>query len=268
MRRTDHRNRAFTLLELLAAVTLLVVLGTLLFQIFNQASHVMRIGTGRQEVFQYARAVLLSLERELIGAIAQRDASRNAAINSSQSRPFRLYHSDSALGAFGMPVRPGTDALSFTAGVIGRDTVQNSKTYGQTAMDAHLAYWVSSDDCATNRWVLNRYESYDIATSTQGRGWELALNVLEFHVDCLDQFLSPPQWRTMDWESTGVDTPTGERRGLPRAVAVTLRLTDQNHIGLYEFYAPNRASRLKEGYTPDDDPMVREFRQVIQLREE
>ena len=50
---TRHgRPRGFTLLELLAAVTILVVLGTLLFEVFDQSSQVIRMGNGRQEIYQ------------------------------------------------------------------------------------------------------------------------------------------------------------------------------------------------------------------------
>lgn len=261
------RRRGFTLLELLAAVALLVVLGTLLFQIFTQASHVMRIGTGRQEIYQYARALYTTLEHEFTGAIAQRDASRQV-VSSSQSRPFHIYHSSAQLAVFGLPAREGTDAISLTSALVGRDTVQTSPTYGQTATDAHVAYWVGPSDCTTNAWTLNRYESYDIASSLGGRGWEFALNVLEFRIECFDQYRTPPDWQAMDWDSTAIDTPTASRRGLPFAVAVTMKLTDRDHLPLYEFDAANKVAKLHDGLTSDDDPMAQQFRHVIRLREQ
>ena len=254
---------AFTLLELLASITLLVVLGALLFEVFGQASHVMRIGNARQEVYQFARALFETLERELAGAIGQRDAAYAVATNPNnpKSRPFRVYTSDSALAKFGLPVREGTHAISLTSALIGRDTMEGSVTYGQTANVAHVAYWVSPDD-----WVLNRYESYDLTLSASGRGWEFALNVLEFQIQCLDQWHGPIRFRVMDWESTAT-VSSGARRGLPEAVMVTVTLTDKDHIGLYEFDTQNKKSKLKDGLTPDDDPMVQEFGQVIRTME-
>ncbi|KPJ53551.1 MAG: hypothetical protein AMS16_05225 [Planctomycetes bacterium DG_58] len=262
-------TRGFTLLELLASITLLVVLGALLFEVFGQASHVMRIGNARQEIYQFARALFETLERELAGAIGQRDAAYGVANNPNdpRSRPFRVYTSDSALAKFGLPAREGTHAMSFTSALVGRDTIEKrpdgtrNPTYGQTANVAHVAYWVSPDD-----WVLNRYESYDLTLSARGRGWEFALNVLEFQIQCLDQWHAPIQFRVMDWEST-VTVQSGARRGLPEAVMVSVRLTDKDHIGDYEFDAQEKKSKLKEGLTPDDDPMVQEFRQVIRTSE-
>ena len=50
-------ERGFTLLELLAAVTLLVLLGSMLFQMLDQASTVMRIGLrpSRREANSFLR---------------------------------------------------------------------------------------------------------------------------------------------------------------------------------------------------------------------
>ena len=257
------KARAFTLLELLAAITLLMVLGGLLFEVFGQASHVMRIGTARQEIYQFARALFETLERELAGAIGQRDAAFAVTNNPNnpQSRPFRVYTSGSAIGKFGLPVREGTHAMSFTSALIGRDTIEGSATYGQTANVAHVAYWVSPDN-----WELNRYESYDLALSAAGRGWEFALNVLEFRIRCLDQWRGPVRFHAMDWEST-LTVSSGARRGLPLAVMVTIKLTDKHHIGDYEFDADEKKSKLKDGLTPDDDPMAQEFRQIIRTTE-
>jgi len=262
-RKRDKRSRGFTLLELLAAITLLVILGTMLFEIFGQASHVMRLGNARQEIYQFARALFDALERELAGAIGQRDAADAVANDPSnpRSRPFRVYTTDGALQKFGLTVRDGTDAMSLTSALVGRDTIEGSATYGQTANAAHVAYWVTPND-----WVLNRYESYDLTTSAQGRGWEFALNVLEFQVRCLDQWQTPVEFRRMDWDSTAT-VQSGVRRGLPYAVMVTVKLTDKGHIGLWQFDSNEEKSKLQDGYTPDDDPMAREFQQVIRTME-
>ena len=99
-----------------------------------------------------------------------------------------------------------------------------------------------------------------------GRGWEFALNVLEFRIECLDQWASPVVFKRMTWDSNATDTPDGARRGIPDAVRVTLRLTDKAHIGMYEYDAVNKRSKFKEGFSEEDDPMVQEFRQVIRMK--
>jgi type II secretory pathway pseudopilin PulG len=266
------RVSAFTLLELLAAVTLMVILGTMLFQVFDQASRVTRIGTARQEVFQYVHVLFNALERELSGPIANRDASIYMATSQGLSRPFRVYHTPGARKAFTggnmmFASRDGSDVLSFTAALIGRDTVPDSVTYGQTANCAYVCYWLSPPDCAScEPFALNRYESYDIQAGSMlnGGGGEFALNVLDFNVTCLDPWASPPGFRPMDWESASIG-PTGGRRGLPLAVEIVLRITDSDHISCWRLDAPTGRSVLKSGLTPDDDPIAQQFRLVVTL---
>ena len=101
MTRTVRRTvRGFTLLELLASVALLAILGALLFEVFSQSSKVVKIGNARIEIYQYVRALFESMERELQGAFDNRDAGANVSVV-----PFRVYHSSSALKNFGVPVR-------------------------------------------------------------------------------------------------------------------------------------------------------------------
>ena len=270
-----QEDRAFTLLELLAAVTLTVVLGTILFQVFAQASQVMRIGTGRQEVFQYARVLFGTLQRELVGPICTRDASIEVTTTMGLSRPFRVYHTPAARQAFTggntlFASRDGSDVLSFTAAVIGRNTVADSVSYGQAANCHYVCYWLSPGDnpARYEPFVLNRYESYDIqsASMLDGGSGECALNVLEFNVSCLDPWTSPPAFRPMDWESASLAS-TGGRRGLPPAVLVTLKLTDTEHIRMYRLDPTTHASVLKAAFTPDDDPIAQQFRLTVRLRE-
>jgi len=249
------RSHGFTLLELLAAVALLVILGTLLFQIFGQTSHVMRMGLGRVEVYQSARALFFLLEHELPGAIGHGDSAPSIV-----GTPFRVYTTDTARQSSGLDTRDGTDAISLVAALVGRDGIEGSATYGQTANSAYVAYWVSPDDFA-----LNRYESYDLNTPASGRGWELALNVLEFRIQCFDPYHTPIGLRRMDWDSA-TPVAAGGRRGLPPAVMVTVKLTDTDHIRMYEFDPAAGASRLKEGFSAEDDPITQEFCEVIRIR--
>ena len=254
-----ERGRAFTLLELLAAVSLLVILGALLFQIFGQAARVMNIGQGRHEIYQYARVLFETLQREIPGCIGVRDAGPDAT-----GTPFRIGKSSEALAVFksehGVEVREGSDTMSLTAALLGRDTMEGSPTRGQTANVAHVAYWLTPDD-----FVLNRYESYDLNVSQTGRGWEFALNVLEFQIHVLDPHSDEMGFERKDWDSR--DEVDGVRRGLPRAVMVVMKLTDSGHIVLYEFDPVTKTSRLKPGIRAEDDKVVQEFRHIVRTTE-
>jgi len=257
--RSRHPD-GFTLLELLAAVALLVMLGTLLFEVFGQAARVMRIGQGRHEVYQYARALFETLEREIPGCIGVRDAGPNR-----RGMPFVVGTSSSAATAFkteySVDVREGSDTLSLTAALLGRDTVADSPTRGQTANVAVVAYWLTPDD-----FVLNRYESYDVDQPRSGRGWEFAMNVLEFRIEVLDPFTSTPAFEHKDWDSR--DTVSGGvKRGLPGAIQVIMKVTDADHIDLWQFDPVGKCSALKPGVRAEDDKVVQEFRHVLRTAE-
>jgi len=254
-------RQGFTLLELLAAVTLLVVLGALLFEIFGQASAVMRIGSGRQEVFEYARILFETFQGELSGVIGVGDTGPEAV-----GTPFRIDTSPGAIAAFnqalGVNVREGSDSLSFTSALVGRDSMPNSPTRGQVANVAYVAYWLTPGDC-----VLNRYESYDVTLPAAGRGWEFALNVLDFRADVLDPWAGGVGFERKDWNS-GDTVSSGARRGVPTAVRVTTKLTDGGHLNLYVFDPVNKCMTLKPDVDPMDDPVVQEFSQVIRMKKE
>jgi len=255
-----ERSSGFTLLELLAAVTLLVILGALLFEVFGQASRVMRIGNGRQEVFQYARALFETLDREIPGCIGVRDAGPNL-----QGTPFRINTTQAKLdqfrGEYNVEVREGSDTMSLTSGLIGRDTEPGSETLGQTGNVAHVAYWLSP-----NTFILNRYESYDFGNLTDGRGWEFAMHVLEFRLEVLDSNSSAVGFERKDWDSRAT-IPTGARMGVPEAVRVTLKLTDIDHIDLYEFDPVNKCSKPKTGVRARDDQVGQEFKHIVRTQE-
>jgi len=252
-------HRGFTLLELLAAVALLVLLGSMLFQIFGQASRVVRIGTGRQEVFEYARILFETLQSELDGVIGVRNAGPEGT-----GTPFRINNSPAAVTAFeqafGVQVREGSDAFSLTSALVGRDTLEGSPTRGEVANVAYVAYWLTSGDS-----VLNRYESYNVVEPGSGRGWEFALNVLEFRIDVLDQWADGVAFERKDWDSRDT-VSSGAQRGVPEAVRVTIKLTDGGHVDLYAFDPVGKCMVPKPGVRSEDDPIVQEFTKVISMK--
>ena len=152
-----------------------------------------------------------------------------------------------------------SDALQFCAGLMGRDTMEESPTYGQTANAAIVAYWVSPED-----HTLNRYESYDLSNRDKGRGWEFALNVLDFGVECMDPWLETPDFKSADWNSLD-EVKTDVRRGLPMAIRVKVHLTDERHLAMYYFDSQSEEMRLKDDFTEEDDPMAQTFVQIVPI---
>jgi len=227
---------------------------------------VMRIGNGRQEVFQYARALFETLDREIAGCIGVRDAGPELTGN-----PFRINTSRVAIDRFraeyNVTVREGSDTMSFTAGIIGRDTEPGSPTLGQTGNVAHVAYWLSPDT-----FVLNRFESYRLTNVGVGRGWEFALNVLEFRIEVLDKRSAADGFERKDWDSRTLVTGgahTGARVGVPKALQITLKLTDSDHISLWTTDPSGTpvSSVRKPGVRVGDDQVVQEFKHVVRTQE-
>ena len=255
-RRISGTCRGFTLLELLAAIALLILLGSMLFQIFDQASMVMRLGSGRQEILENARVLFEHLGHEISGVIGISNSGPDG-----DSTPFRIEGSEAGLGAFenryNVSGRKGSDALSFTAGVVGRDGIADSPTRGQVANVANVAYWLSPGD-----QTLHRYESYRIDQPATGRGWDFALNVLEFRIEVLDQWEGDVAFKRKDWDSSEI-LSSGVRRGLPAALRINVKLCDRVGANLYEFDENNECMVPKSGAAIAADPIVREFSHVI-----
>jgi hypothetical protein len=174
-------------------------------------------------------------------------------------RPFRVFHTEEARGSFSEDVRAGTDAMEFSSALIGRDTQEDSPTYGQTANAALVAYWVNPETHS-----LNRYESYDLSVLEKGTGWEFAHNLLAFEIECFDRWSDPQTFRAMDWSA--LDRVTQQtRRGLPMAVKVHIRVTDERHMMMYEYDTGQRTMVLKPDFSHEDDLIAQSFIQVIHV---
>jgi len=278
MRRT---SRAFTLLELLAAVALLVLLGSMLFQIFGKSSEVVRISNARQEVFQYARAALEFIEREIMGAFASVDANPTTG-----NKGMRVYDSLSMGPA--TPRREDTQSIFFSTGVMARD-VSGSPTegapdynpfFGHDVNVARIAYYLNRGPTDPSSSTYNhlehsaiyRSEAYDLTQAQPEVGGPFVRNCLFFNILVFNQFDDPPRFQTMDWNSDETITVDGNsrRRGLPKAVWVKMRITDAGHATLYkwdsshkEWRVPGPDGTTTKDYWGEEDPVVQSFSQIV-----
>jgi len=162
--------------------------------------------------------------------------------------------------AFGVQVRDGSDAFSLTAGLVGRDGLPGSPTLGQVADVAHVAYWLTAGNN-----ILNRRESYELAQPVAGRGWEFALNVLEFRIEVLDERSGGVGFERKDWDSS-TTASDGLRSGLPEAVRFTVKMTDGAHVDLYGFDPVSKRMVPGPGVRAEDDPIMQEFTQIICIK--
>ncbi len=289
-------RRGFTLLELLATVALLVVLGTMLFQVFKQASDVVEISNARQEIFQYARAGLEFLSRELNGAFNGSDAD-DVITAGNGIRGMRVYHSAGNVMGPECTRREGSQSMFFTAGLLARDMDNTSAWFGKDVNCARVAYYLNDETGRLDKAAVYRTEVYNLTVREPAKGNPFIRNCLLFNIELISRFdqewpvvntKRQAQFQYMDWNSedrnipgvpyddtTNPPTPK-RRRGLPLALRLTLRITDERHALLYEWGPtpdPSDGANVRawfirgpdatRDYWGQEDPVVQTFQQVI-----
>ena len=281
-----NRRNAFTLLELLAAVTLLVVLGAMLFQVFQQASGVVEIGNARQELFQYARAALEFLQREVTGAFTGSD-SYNALNAGNGVRGMVVYASGTGMGA-NVTRRTGSQGMFFTSGVMARDMRQNypdgsaNPYFGHDVNCARIAYYLNNETQQLVNAAVCRSESYTLNVIDPDCGGAFLRNCLFFTIELMSPFPNenPTQFQVVDWDSDVTASPGGHtrRRGLPTALRMTFRMTDERHAPLYQWVAsatdpntgltgqwrvPGPDGSTATDHYGEEDPIAQTFKNVV-----
>jgi len=283
-------TRAFTLLELLAAVTLLVLLGSMLFEIFGKSSEVVNISNARQEVFQYARAALEFIERELIGAFTSADAQPNAA---DGIKGLRVYHtaSMSITDEEGNAVRRRQDSqgIFLSTGIMARDVSgspedsapDHNPYFGHDVNCARIAYYLNgepTDEAGSPLYrqlehaAVYRTEMYKLSFANPTQGNPFIRNCLFFNVHVMSRFLQEQytEFVAMDWNSDDVVRVGSfdRRRGLPQALFIQMRITDVSHAKLYDWDAAGKRWYVPgpiagKDYAGKDDPVVQTFSQIV-----
>ena len=274
-----RRRRGFTLLELLAAVALLVILGSMLFEIFGKSSQVVRIASARQEVFQYARAALEFIDRELTGAFTTVDANPGDFV-----RGMRIYNTD-AMGA-NCQKRDASQGIFLSTGIMARDTRETvngspNKFFGHDVNCARIAYYLNRGPTDPSSALYNqlqhsavyRTEMYRLSDAVPDAGTPFVRNCLYFNVLVMSRF-KHEDWNKFvetDWDSDTNVTCSGgykRRRGLPQALDIRMRITDESHAKLYRWDASGKRWFVPgpidgQDYASAEDPIVQSFSQMV-----
>ena len=209
MRVSSRRQDGFTLMELLAAVTLMVILGTMLFAVFENSSGVIREASGRQALFLETKLFMDHVERELSGAYIEKSSS--GAPSSRRMRPFLIkedgHHFALVTAAKLRDMRMYIDS-------------QPNPGFGAEANLGRIGYFLKDN-------IIYRYEYYTLYDDGNeqveiDRATPFIYNVVAFNVEVFDN----GRFRTMDWDSRS-------KGCLPRAVRITLQLTDDRHLSQY-----------------------------------
>ena len=213
MSQAGRRSPGFTLMELLAAMTLMVILGTMLFTVFKNSSIVVRDASGRQLVFQQAKLFMDHIEEEANGAYW----SKQAATSTQKLRPFLVTNN-------------GKSVAMVTAAKM-RDTRPDSPNFGTEANLGRVGYFLGDGSTqggkTFERNTLYRFEYYTLygagedSTEVINNVTPFLMNVVSFTVECYDN----TRFNLIPWDSS--------TRGLPKAIRVTLRLTDDRHLRDY-----------------------------------
>lgn len=282
------RNRAFTLLEVLAAVTLLVLLFSMLFQIFGTASEIVEISRARQEVFQYGRASLEFLERELGGAFVGSDG--NTTTGNKGMKIYNTWDMNLTKNANAdeedeeeiQKRRTDTQGIFFSTAIMARDTRKERNKaknpyYGRDVNVARVAYYLNDEKENLDQSALYRSELYVLTEANPEEGGPFVRNCLYFFLDVLDQYSNSANFTAMNWDSDN-RPGLGRRPGIPRAIRVRLRVTDEMRAALYKWdeggeitvkeeskghpwYIPGLKSGMD--YWGQKDPVVRSFSLVV-----
>ena len=205
-------------MELLAAVSLMVVLGVMMFQMFDKTSNVVREGSARQLLYQQAKLLTEYLERDLSGTFVE-----------SGMRPLLITVD---------PSPTGYDQIAVSSAMLGRDTRKDSLTFGLESNLARVGYFVKPTEHA-----LYRYEYY----SLYGSGEDVAardaaqtpfiINVVGFKVEYFDD--NTKQFVNQNWNSTVSGGGTVQAPRAPQAIRITLKLTDSTHLKEYNGWDDN-----------------------------
>jgi hypothetical protein len=259
-------RRAFTLLELLASVTLLVILGALLFEVFSKASEVVRITNSRQEIFQYARAALEFMEREISGSFTSVDGDPSRG-----NKGFRVYAGGESMGSDARH-RVESEGMFFSTGIIARDTREklsngsDNPFFGHDVNVARISYYLNNETEKLEDAAVFRGEVYNLTQGDPETGEEFVRNCLNFRIFLLNQFEDKPEFKAQSWNSDENVKGMSRRQGLPRAVQVLMRMTDERHANMYEWDSGDKKWNMKEGFDPaTDDPVIQSFTHTIYM---
>jgi len=216
----------------------------------------------RAEVLQYGRAASDLMRRELDGVLGgERCLAR-------QIGGLRVYYTDD----IGPRVkrRDYSSGIAFcTAGVRSRDPRRDedgrlNPYFGHDVQCFRVAYYLNDETDNLANAHLYRFETPDITGTDLDAGMPFVRCCLQFDVRVMPPFAQPDAtgFCATDWQSDGDVMLAGysRRRGLPRAVEITMRVTDARHAPYYHWDSTLREWQLDDGETDD---AVQTFRSIV-----
>jgi hypothetical protein len=233
MMRRKHSS-GMTLIEMLAAITVLMILTGILAEVFFQATKASSQGKAVAEVYQVGRAIRTILARDLSGATTNYFESRENGIIAPFSNVLGL-----PPGPFTQPemrrmLAGGSDYLMFTTASAAADRGV-CKVYYVLRETGQLVRIVDPDpDYQHMDYVYDALSEHgvDIGSPSAMDRYEemhvLAENVARLKVSFLSRGNGPVSWEGVEYANGNwvEDWDWNEKRHLPAAVKVQLQLVD------------------------------------------
>ena len=236
-------NSAFTLIEMLVAVTVLILMMAMVFQIFNQASRIWLRGESRAETFQVARLAIESISREIEGAMV--NTNFNAA--TSKRISFVTFEDQNNLNTVdasppattSVQATPPNDQIFFVSGASdsGVQSYSDLTEYGyfvvfvasnyqtmQSNQYCLVRHQCRSDSGSWNPFTANWQQTPGFSTASKT---PLVDNVLRFELDYEKANTGLPQGSSIAADWSAFNDSNGAAVVLPRAVHITMSVLDR-----------------------------------------
>jgi prepilin-type N-terminal cleavage/methylation domain-containing protein len=249
-RRSSKSQRAFTLLEMLVAMTILAIMGTALFTVFNQSTETWQRADARTRQFVAAREALGLMASELRQALIATNATPATAGPGAQ---FYGFSKDDD------PAWRGPGVVSNRCGQVYFVAPTQTRSSDAKQDLSVIGYWVNQQR-ELMRYCLSDNESgwqnLDPTTQRPTLSSRLGINVVELRFEFWGP--SDDEWDSQDrnrqnWNSEPNSPVLEQRNTLPRAVRITLVAWDPT---------------LDPGADPDDSQVrkrLREFTTIVRL---
>lgn len=216
------RVRRFTLVELLAAMAVLVVMMFLLFRFIAGAQRAWSVATSSQEVYEKSRIAFDLITRDLQSAVARADDVPGQHIRFQQVAADQLrFVSNGVVGATGSDSTPSASLLAEVGYKLN-----------------NYAFARALEDGAAPAPGWNIYENRSGAEScvNQQGGFQTVIDgVLGLQFICYNDALGV----VSPWIGSGIET------GVPYAVDVRMRIMDGKSFNRWQLLSAPEKSRLE-----------------------